>query len=287
MKRFFIPLALTLFLVGGCSLAPTLSPLSSLDTLGQSLPLSAAQKSFAIQSVQDLSSQLQVEQDQTVGELLSDSSYSVLAGRFEPMQTRMQNVREKMKPRLEKKGQGMTVTKSTVTNPDGTIDESVLMERSGKNAIRREVIRRYQGDDLIRITTVYQATHPSGVTVESTRVKDLNEDGSYTVTFDSKLTRPNGKTKLVHWVRSGNADGTEVKVEGTITRFDGQVVNLSIVETDGKIKATIEDPVKVEVSQEEGSATIEATVTDPQSGQSDSRTLELPSEDVGLDPSQG
>lgn len=283
MKRFFIPLALTLFLVGGCSLAPTLS---SFDSIGQSLPLSAAQKTFAIQSVQDLSSQLQIEQDQTVGELLSaPSSYSVLAGRFERMQSRMQSAREKMKNRLEKKGQGLTVTKSTVTNSDGTVDESVLMERSGKNAIRREVVRRYQGDELVFITTRYQATHPSGVTVESTRVKDLNEDGSYTVTFDSKLTRPDGKTKLVHWVRTGNADGSEV--EGTITRFDGQVVNISIEETDGELKATIEQPVKVEVSQEEGAATIEATVTDPQSGRSDSRTLSMPSEDVGLDPSQG
>ncbi|HBN09740.1 MAG TPA: hypothetical protein DD435_14170 [Cyanobacteria bacterium UBA8530] len=290
----FVPLALAFSLIGGCSLLAPTFPGLDLGTFLQNLPVSAAQKTFAIQSVQDLAAQVQVEDDHTAAELISDVSINTLAlpgfateGLRSP-ESRLKDLKEHFRDRLTQKQHGMTIQKTEVTNPDGSIDKTVTMEKTGANSIWRQVVRHFVDGKMVLVTASYRATHKNGMTMESTRIKKIETDDSYVSTFDSKITLKDGRTKTAHWVRTGNADGSEVSSVGTLVRFDGKTLQVTITKTvDGTTTSKVLDGVAVEVSQEEGSPSLDVTVTDPKSGESEKTTITLPNDDQPIDPSQG
>lgn len=284
-----VPLALAFTLVGGCSVAPGAIDLSNFVN---SLPLTEAQKTLASQYVQDLTLALQADADQTSAELISvDSlgSYAIMAGgrtqvnRAPKMKARMEALKTKAKARLEKRKAGMQISQMVeTTNEDGSIDRTVTMEKTSGVAIKRVVTRHYvvaaENEELAWVKTIREMTHKNGIVFKSTRLKEINQDDTYKVTYDSAFTRKDGKTKTVHWVRTGNADGVETMIEGTLTRFDGTVINLAAAKaSDGTSTVSLtSDGVSVAATQSESTEQVLVTVTDPATSKSETTTVDVP-----------
>lgn len=288
-----VPLALAFSLVG-CATVPNLASLDlrslNLDTIGSKLNLTSTQQTLVTQYVQDLSSQVQLQNEQTTSEVLSSdeislSTYSVMGAKINRSQKVRQNeqtLKNKIKGKLDRKKQGMQITESTASvSVDGKdyTDYTVLMvKESGNLKLTREVIKRYDVDkDLVMISVKHVADHKNGLKSESTRVKTINDDGSYAVTFHSVITKGDGKTKTVDWTRTGTADGVETG-SGMITRFDGATVSINVSRTaEGVASASIETPeATVEANQAEDSDTLNVDVS--AGGQIDAQQVTVPEE---------
>lgn len=288
-----VPLALAFSLIG-CATIPNLASLDlkslNLDTIGSKLNLTSSQQTLVSQYVQDIASQVQLQNEQTTSEVLASdgmalSAYYVMGAKVDRTQKVRQNeqtLKNKIKGKLERKKQGMQISESTASvTVDGVTytDATKLMVKESPNLkLTREVIRRYNPEnDLVMISVKHIADHKNGLKSESTRVKTINEDGSYSVTFHSVITKANGKTKTVDWTRTATADGVETGT-GMITRFDGATVSIHVSRTaEGIASASVEaDGATVEASQAEDSDTLNVGVS--AGGQTDAQQVSVPEE---------
>lgn len=286
-----VPLALA-FSLFGCATIPNLASLDlkslNLGSIGSSLNLTSGQKTLMTQYVQDLAAQVQTQTDQTTSEVLSSDEYSVMSysvmggpkiNRAEKVRQFEQNMKNKLKGKLDRKKQGMQIVKTEADNDLGGKDYTVVMTKESPNLkMVREVIKSYNADkDLVKVSVKHSADHKNGLKSESTRIKIINEDGSYTVTSHSVMTRKDGKSKIVDWTRTGTADGVETGT-GLITRFDGATISINVSRTaEGVASASVEAPeATVEASQGEDSDTLNVEVS--ADGQTDSQQVSVPEE---------
>ncbi|MBM3269272.1 MAG: hypothetical protein FJZ01_16645 [Candidatus Sericytochromatia bacterium] len=165
------------------------------------------------------------------------------------------------------------VQKGFVDNGDGTLTYTMKMESETKktktthevsktvNALTKEVI-----EESSFITKVLG----NGATMKIGRTRKFNEDGSWSATSSSEITK-DGKTKKVDWNKTVNADGSG-SAEGKITRHDGSTVTITITRNaDGSTTATAVDTgkkVKADVAKESDmDTTAEAKISDTATGQ--------------------
>ncbi|MGE5707571.1 MAG: hypothetical protein ACM3YO_04490, partial [Bacteroidota bacterium] len=162
------------------------------------------------------------------------------------------------------------------------VDRIVTMEKTSGVAIKRVVTRHFvlvgENEELAWLKVERSMTHKNGMTSKSTRLKEINDGGTYKVTYDSVLTRKDGKTKTIHWVRTGSAEGVETLIEGTLTRFDGTVINLAAAKaSDGTSTVSLtSDGVSVAATQNESTEQVLVTVTDPATSKSETTTVDVP-----------
>ncbi|MNR86878.1 hypothetical protein D3C72_177350 [compost metagenome] len=189
------------------------------------------------------------------------------------LQERAQRFKERSKPRLEhKRGAMKGEAKVTVSEDGKTVTKT--MEFQHKNGAKKQTIVKIYADDtretLIEANFHLEQEHRNGMNLVVDRSRKLGEDGSWTITYHATFTRKDGKEKTVAWTRVEAEDGSQTGT-GTLTRFDGTVVQITFTKSaDGLVVTrTIDGDAKVEavVSQDEASADAEVTVKDGSNGQ--------------------
>ncbi|MNK71399.1 hypothetical protein D3C87_908490 [compost metagenome] len=189
------------------------------------------------------------------------------------LQERAQRFKERSKPRLEHKRGAMKGEAKVTVSEDGTT-VTKTMEFQHKNGAKKQTIVKIYADDtretLIEANFHLEQEHRNGMNLVVDRSRKLGEDGSWTITYHATFTRKDGKEKTVAWTRVEAEDGSQTGT-GTLTRFDGTVVQITFTKSaDGLVVTrTIDGDAKVEavVSQDEASADAEVTVKDGSNGQ--------------------
>jgi hypothetical protein len=164
-----------------------------------------------------------------------------------------------------------------VKNADGTETKSMSFKVektvNGQVSSRSvEMTRTRRSDDKTLVSAhTAMSFSQNGVSRSMVRDQQLQEDGSYAVTFHSEMTFKDGSKRVADWNKSIAADGT-VTGTGTIA-WTGKVtktVTITIGGTEEAETATAADPAtgtQTEVTTTpEGNATAE--VTDPATGTS-------------------
>ncbi|HEY9854250.1 MAG TPA: hypothetical protein V6D05_00845 [Stenomitos sp.] len=277
--------------LAGCSGLPT----GILDGLGANL--SSTQR-LAVQSmVSDSISSMQSDMDMDASAALTEdatfrttqsleiegkgeASASATASLKIPFLDREKRFMEHGKKHIDDLKAGVrNYTKTQVDNGDGTFTVTATMEMSNKGGrtMKQVIERTYQTSDktLIHGKAHMEAEQRNGVSIVRDRERTLQADGSYQIHFKSVLTRKDGKQRTIEWNTVEAADGTWTG-SGTIQRFDGSVVTVTIVRNaDGTTTTTTVDTkakVEAEVTQPEGSTSATVGVTDQTSGQAAGET---------------
>jgi hypothetical protein len=189
------------------------------------------------------------------------------------LKERTERFKERSKPRIEhKKGAMKGEAKVTVSEDGTTVTKT--MEFQHKNGAKKQTIVKIYADEtretLIEANFHLEQEHKNGMSLVIDRARQLGEDGSWTITYNATFTRKDGKEKTVAWTRVEAEDGSQTG-SGTITRFDGTVVQITFTKSaDGVVVTrTIDGDAKVEavVTQDETSVEAEVTVKDGSNGQ--------------------
>ncbi|MNT29675.1 hypothetical protein D3C72_1654280 [compost metagenome] len=148
------------------------------------------------------------------------------------------------------------------------------MEFEHKNGTKKQTIVKVYSDNtrenLIEANFHLEQQHKNGMSLVIDRSRVLGEDGSWTIAYKATFTRKDEKVKTVAWTRVEAADGSQTGT-GTITRFDGTVVQITFTKSaDGVVVTrTIDGAAKVEavVTQDEAAVEAEVTVKDQSTAQ--------------------
>lgn len=265
--------------LAGCSFLPT----GVLDGLGANLSSNQrlAVQSMVADSLSSMQSELDMDasatliQDPTTRTTQSLEFGAQASGSAEArmgFEKRENRFKEHGKKHIDEIKAGVrNYTKTEVDNGDGTKTVTATLEVNHKNRVMKQIIQRtFQISDntLIKGKFEMEAEQKNGLKIKRERERTLQADGSYEVLFKSFLKRKDGKERTIEWKTIEAVDGT-VTGSGTIQRFDGSVVTVTIVRNaDGTTTTTTTDSkvkVEAEITQPEGSTT--ATVVVEADGQ--------------------
>lgn len=132
------------------------------------------------------------------------------------------------------KGAARQVEKSRVTNVDGTVTVKVDAQIENPGASRKLKLERLLAPDgTVRKSSLdLQSEVHNGRKDHASRTFERAAAGSWTANFKREIERQDGKHKIVSWATAGNSDGTSTST-GTITRFDGTRLDLTITRSAG------------------------------------------------------
>lgn len=255
---------------------------SNLDVLPalKNVRLNSQQQAIANQLVTDLVSNVQASTDLDLAALYTASSgtsaYQVQrkGPNQEAEMKREDKLKERVKQQFDKHKGNMKAT--AVSTESVTVDGVVCVATTTKLQFTRGAVTQSQtvtrtvdpDGTLIKLVGDMSRSFKNGKEFKAHRERTNAADGSYTAVYHSEMAMK-GKTRVVDWSRTGTADGTETGT-GTITRFDGTKVTMTITRAaDGvTVTKTTDDKAKVgvEVSQTDGSTELSAKVTDSTSG---------------------
>ncbi|MNL12719.1 hypothetical protein D3C87_1335940 [compost metagenome] len=263
--------------MAGCAMLPT-------SLFGK---ISQADLAAARAMVNDSLVALQTDADMTIASLMADdTSFGTQAVRDGAP---MERFKERAKPRLDKaRADVRNPERSEAPNDRGGKTGKLKMDVKGRHGDEKRTVERVVDADgkLVEVTVHFEVSHKNGMTLVTDRHRKLGEDGTWTSTFKSVFTRKDGKTKTIEWSRLEAADGSETG-QGTITRFDGSVVTISITKgADGTVVTKVTDSrQKVDAEVTLGDAATDATVvvTDGESGQTETSTVP---DTEAVDPSE-
>ena len=223
----------------------------------------------------------QMNQDMTDADAMSESSMGTQAIGVElsarasaslKLKERMDRFKDRSKQRIEHKRGSMKTEVETTISEDGTT-VTKKMEFEHKNGAKKQTIVKVYADSsretLIEANFHLEQQHKNGMSLVIDRSRILGEDGSWTIAYKATFTRKDEKVKTVAWNRVEAEDGSQTGT-GTITRFDGTVVQITFTRSaDGVVVTRTVDgatQVEAEVTQDEASVEADVTVTN-QAGQ--------------------
>lgn len=256
--------------MAGCAMLPT-------SLFGK---LSQDQLTTAQAMINDSLVALQTDSDMSIASVVSDDAAYGTQG-VGPVEggAPWGRFMERAKPRIDKAREGIKHRERfEEPNDRGGKTGKVEMDFKGRHGNENRVVEKVVDADgkVVEVTVHFEASRKNGMTLVSDRHRKLGEDGTWTSTFKSVFTRKDGKTKTIEWTRTEAADGSETG-EGTITRFDGSVVTITITKAvDGTVVTKVVDSrKKVDAELTQGDAETDATVvvTDGNSGQSETTTV--------------
>jgi hypothetical protein len=223
----------------------------------------------------------QFNQDMSDADAMSESSMGTQALSVElsarasasiKLKERMERFKERSKQRIEHKRGAMKAEVETTISEDGkTVTKT--MEFAHKNGAKKQTIVKVYADDtratLVEASFHMEQEHKNGMSLVIDRSRILGEDGSWTIAYKATFTRKDEKVKTVVWNRVEAEDGSQTGT-GTITRFDGTVVQITFTRSaDGVVVTrTVDGAAQVEavVTQDETAVEADVTVTN-QTGQ--------------------
>ena len=249
---------------------------------GLTANLTPAQQAAVTSMVSDVLVASQFNQDMSDADALSEGSMgtqglsvgvSARASASIKLKERMERFKDRSKQRLEHKRAGMKTEVETSISEDGTT-VTKTMEFAHKNGAKSQTIVKVYADDtretLVEATFHLEQKHRNGMSLVVDRSRTLGEDGAWTIAYKATFTRKDGKEKTVVWNRIEAEDGSQTGT-GTITRFDGTVLQMTFTRTaDGVVVShTVDGAAQVEavVTQDETSVEAEVTVKDQGSAQ--------------------
>jgi hypothetical protein len=244
--------------------------------------LSPAQQAAVKSMVSDYLVASQMNQDMSDADAMTESSMGTQAVNVElsarasasvKLKERLERFKERSKQRIEHKRGAMKTQVETTISADGTtVTKTMAFEH--KNGAKNQTIVKIYADDtresLIEASFHLEQEHKNGMSLVIDRSRILGEDGSWTIAYKATFKRKDGKVKTVAWNRVEAADGSQTGT-GTITRFDGTVVQITFTRSaDGVVVTrTVDGAAQVEavVTQDEAAVEADVTVTDQSSGQ--------------------
>lgn len=249
---------------------------------GLTANLSSQQQAAVTSMVNDYLVASQMNQDMTDADAMTDAGMGVqglqvgASARVSAslkLKERTERFKERSKARLEHKHGAMKGNAQVTISEDGTT-VTKTMEFNHKNGTKKQTIVKVYADDtreaMVEATFHLEQEHRNGMKLVVDRSRTLAEDGSWSIAYTASFTRKDGKVKTVSWTRVEAADGSQTG-SGTITRFDGTVVQITFTKSaDGVVVTrTVDGDAKVEavVTQDEASVEAEVTVKDGESGQ--------------------
>ncbi len=201
-----------------------------------------------------------VETTQT-GSTVATSSLEAEFGLGSGLALRMERIEKRVSAQIDAiKGFAEVKPPVTTTHADGTvtIQYEITITRP-YNTMHLTASKTLDADGKVFLLT-YDATktNKTGHSLAVHRERKTHADGTWTGTFESTLTRKDGKAKIVKWTVVGAADGSE-KAEGTITRFDGSIVAIGITRSvDGTVVVVTHD-TSARISTEATKAELDTT----------------------------
>lgn len=272
------PTSLALALVATSSLL--LTACDAVDVLPalKSVRLSGAQQTIANQLVTDLVANVQASSDLDLATLFTEGSgataYQVQRATPPAAKQREDRFKERVKQQFDRHKGGMKAT--AVSTESVTVDGVACVATTTKLQFTRgavtqsQIVTRTVDPDgaVLKVVTDMTRSFKNGLSFKAHRERTNAADGSYASVYRSESSMK-GKTRVVDWTRTGSADGSETGT-GTITRFNGTKVTITITKTaDGVTTTVTRDTaakVGVEVAQAEGSTEATAKVTDASTG---------------------
>ena len=244
--------------------------------------LSPAQQAAVKSMVSDYLVASQFNQDMTDADAMSEGSMSAQgvsvgvsarASASIKLKERLEKFKDRSKQRIEHKRGSMKAEVETTYSDDGTT-VTKSMEFEHKNGAKKQTVVKVYSDSsretLVEATFHLEQEHRNGMSFVVDRSRTLSEDGSWTIAYKATFTRKDGTFKTVVWNRVEAEDGSQTG-SGTITRFDGTVLQMTFTRTaDGVVVTrTVDSGAKVEtvVTQDEASVEAEVTVKDQASAQ--------------------
>ncbi len=221
----------------------------------------------------------QMNQDMSDADAMSESSMGTMALGVEvsarasasvKLKERMERFKERSKQRIEHK-RGAMKTQVETTTEGNTVTKK--MEFEHKNGAKKQIIVKVYADEtlenLIEANFHLEQQHKNGMSLVIDRSRVVDADGNWTIAYKATFTRKDEKVKTVAWTRVEAADGSQTGT-GTITRFDGTVVQITFTKSaDGVVVTRTVDSaaqVEAEVTQDEAAVEADVTITN-QAGQ--------------------
>jgi hypothetical protein len=267
------------------SLGASLSACAGLPTgafSGLTANLNSQQQAAVKSMLSDTLVASQLNQDMSDADALSESGMNTQALNVEAsvrvsastkLKERMDRFKDRSKQRLVHKRDAMKPGATETVSEDGTI-VTKTMEFSHKNGAKKQTIVKVYADntrtDLVEASFHLEQQHKNGMSFVVDRSRKLDADGTWTIAYKATFTRKDEKVKTVAWTRIEAADGSQTGT-GTITRFDGTVVQITFEKSaEGVVVTrTIDGAAKVEavVTQDEAAVEADVTIKDGASGQ--------------------